>query len=226
MTTLRVLTYNVHGLRDDREAVARAMSGSGAHLVFVQEAPKVFRARPRAAALARRAGMVVVDGGGGNAAGNLLICSLAVNVHKTWTVRLPFTPGHQVRGAVFAELSLSGQRFTAVATHLGLDAEERDMHAARLLDEIESVSGPVIVGGDFNETAGGHAWERLAGRFTDVGKSAGADADPTFRIPAPDRRIDGFFVDSRVQVAGYEVLDSPDVRVASDHLPVYAELEL
>jgi len=42
----------------------------------------------------------------------------------------------------------------------------------------------------------------------------------------PHQRIDGIFVDHRITVRQARVIDHPDVKIASDHLPVLAELEL
>jgi endonuclease/exonuclease/phosphatase family metal-dependent hydrolase len=40
------------------------------------------------------------------------------------------------------------------------------------------------------------------------------------------KTIDGIFVDRRIRVTAARVLEGPDTRLASDHLPVLAELEL
>ena len=48
----------------------------------------------------------------------------------------------------------------------------------------------------------------------------------TFSVTNPRRRIDGVFVDPGLRVVSAEVLDSPDVRIASDHRPVLVELAL
>ena len=225
MTTLRVLTYNVRGLRDDTDALARVVVESGAHLVCVQEAPKVFRWRARCAELARRCGMVVVAGGG-DAAGNLLIASIAVRVHAARSLLLPLTPGQQLRGAALAHCSLAGSEFIAVSTHLSLNPAERLRHVPLLLDELAEDGPPVVLAADFNEQPGGPVWEAFTPRLDDVAALAEATDTPTFSCAWPRRRIDGFFVDRRVGVAGYRVLDSSDVRRASDHFPVYTELKL
>lgn len=225
MTTLRVLSYNVRGLRDDVDALVRVVTGSGAHVVCVQEAPRFFRWRSRCAELARRCGLVVVAGGG-DAAGNLLMASVAVRVHAARSLLLPLTPGLQLRGAALAHCSLAGACFTAVSTHLGLNPAERLRHVPLLLGELAEDGPPVVLAADVNEQPGGPVWEALAPRLDDVAAAAGAGDVPTFSCASPRRRIDGLFVDRRVVVAGYQVLDSPDARTASDHFPVYAELKL
>jgi endonuclease/exonuclease/phosphatase family metal-dependent hydrolase len=224
MTELAVLTYNVRGLRDDYAALQRVIRGSGARLVFVQEAPKIFRARARAADLARRCGMVVVAGPVDGASGNLLMCDVALTVHGVREVALPRTRGHQQRGAALAELSLAGHRFTALGTHLSLDGDERARQARILLDLLPP--GPAVLAGDLNETPGGAVTEILSSRLVDAAVAGADPVTPTFPARRPRRRIDYVFADPAVPVTGYAVLDGPDVRVATDHLPVRATLDL
>ncbi len=63
MPTLRLLTYNVRSMRDDRAAVARVIRSAEPDVVCVQEAPRFLRWRSTCAALARTSGLVVVGGG-------------------------------------------------------------------------------------------------------------------------------------------------------------------
>jgi endonuclease/exonuclease/phosphatase family metal-dependent hydrolase len=225
---LRVLSYNVRSLRDDPVAVARVIGESGAHLVFLQEAPAFWRWRARCSQLARRCAMVAVAGGGGGAFGNFLLCSPAVLAHSARTFRLAHAPMRPDKGAAVAELSYGGVRFVAAGTHLTTgDATHDDEHEAQLRSLLAELPGPdglpLIVAGDLNEEHTGPAWRALAARLTDAGAGS---TTPTFSCRTPRRRIDGIFADPRLPVRQYRVLDSPDVRRASDHFPIYAELEL
>ncbi|HEV2086714.1 MAG TPA: endonuclease/exonuclease/phosphatase family protein [Cryptosporangiaceae bacterium] len=220
---LRVLNWNAHGLRDDVDALTRVVADARAHVVCLQEAPRHFRWRARSAALARRCGMVVLAGGGEDAVGNLLLCSLAVTVRATRSLRLPLTPGEQPRAAALARCTLGGVPFTAVGVHLGLHPAERVRHVPVLLAEATAGGDPVVLAGDLNERPGGPVWQDLGRSLRDA---AGTDETPTFSCGAPDRRIDAIFADPALAVRHYAVLDSPSVRRASDHFPVYAELEL
>ena len=60
---LRLMTWNVRSLRDDRSSVVRVIQRCAPDVLFVQEAPRFFRARSKLAALARESGMVVACGG-------------------------------------------------------------------------------------------------------------------------------------------------------------------
>lgn len=88
---IRVLSYNIRSMRDDREALVRVIKACAPDLVLIQEAPLFFRWRKRAAWLASRTDLVVL-GGGGTAAGPLLLCSLRATVERTEDVLLPRTP--------------------------------------------------------------------------------------------------------------------------------------
>jgi endonuclease/exonuclease/phosphatase family metal-dependent hydrolase len=48
----------------------------------------------------------------------------------------------------------------------------------------------------------------------------------TSNVRARTRRIDGIFPGPGIGVRSVDVIDDSDVRIASDHLPVLAELEL
>ncbi len=223
MATLRVLSYNVRSLRDDPVAVTRVIRASGAQLVCVQEAPAYWRWQSRCAEFARRCGMVAIAGGGGGAFGAFLMSSIAVDVVVARTFRLAHRPMRPEKGAAVATLAYRGSRFVAASTHLATHPDERREQMRSLLDALPADGPPLVVAGDFNEETGGPAWGLVAGRLTDA---AGETATPTYSCRAPRRRIDGIFVSPQVSVLAYGVLDSPDARRASDHFPVYAELEL
>ena len=218
---LRVLCWNVRGLRDDVDALVETVVAAQPQLFVVQEARRVVRWQASAAELARRCGLVVVRGGP-EASGNLLLASLAVDVRDTGVVRLPYTRFQYPRAAVVLDGALAGRPFTAAGVHLGLTGEERLAHAPLLLDALPT-DRPAILAGDFNETAAGPAWQLLAATLSDVGA---ADPTPTFSTRSPRRRIDGLFTSPGLAARGYRVLDTPAVRRASDHFPLFAEVEL
>ena len=220
---LRVLSYNVHGMRDDRAALTGLVRDLDPDVVIVQEGPRRFRWRHKCAALADDFGLVVAVGGL-PALGNLLLVSLRVRVHETWCLRYPLTPGRHLRGAAFARCSVRGGRFTVSGSHLATDAGERPDQAARWKEALAVVDGPLIAGGDLNEGPGGGAWRTVADGLTDT---AGA-VSPALTFPAtlPRQRLDGLFVSPDVDVERYEVVETDQARRASDHLPVLAELRL
>ncbi|MGH3729704.1 MAG: endonuclease/exonuclease/phosphatase family protein [Micromonosporaceae bacterium] len=223
--SLRLLSYNVHGLSDDKAALVRVIRSAAPDLVCIQEAPRRFRWRYKCAELARQCGLLVASGGG-NALGNLLLVSQRVAVHETWTMRFPLTPGRHMRGAAFARCSVAGHRFLAVGSHLSTDPEERPGQAALLRAAVGTASDPVVLGIDLNETVSGLAWRTLADGRVDTATELNAEGSATYSTTTPRRRIDAVFTDQRCRPTRYEVLDSDDVRRASDHFPLLVDVAL
>ena len=222
---LRVLSYNVHGLRDDRAALSGLVRDLAPDVVVVQEAPRRFRWRHRCAALADDFGMVVAAGGLPSL-GNLLLTTLRVRVHDTWTLRYPLTPGRHLRGAVFARCSVRGSGFVVSGSHLATDPAERPDQAARWKAALAEVDGPLIAAGDLNEGPGGGAWRTVADGLIDAAGAGGPGERATFPATVPRTRLDALFVSPDIEVGRYDVIETEQARRASDHLPVLADLVL
>lgn len=225
MPELRVMSYNVHALRDDVAALTRVVRALAPDVLVVQEAPRRFRWRARNARLAHDVGMVYAVGGL-PALGNLILTNLRVRVHRTWCLQFPLTPGRHMRGAAFAVCSVGRVPFAVVGSHLSTDTAERPAQATRLKQALSDVDAPVLLAADVNENSGGAAWRTLADGLVDAATRANRADAHTFPCRAPADRIDALFVDPRIVVRGYDVVDSPEVRRASDHFPIVAELTL
>jgi endonuclease/exonuclease/phosphatase family metal-dependent hydrolase len=222
---LRVLSYNVHGQGDDRTALAAVVRGLAPDVVVVQEGPRRLRWRQKTASLADRLGMLVAAGGLPSL-GNVLLTSLRVRVGETWCLRYPLTPGRHLRGAVFACCTVPGAAFAVTGSHLASDPVERPMQAAAWRAAIAEVDLPVIAAADTNDDPGGAAWTVASKGLVDAAEAAGRADRPTFPAAGATRRIDGVFLDPRIGVIGYDVVDTPEARRASDHLPVLVDLRL
>lgn len=90
---LRLVTYNVHGLRDDRAALTSVVRDLAPDVLVLQEAPRRFRWRHHCAALAHSMRMVVAAGGL-PALGNLILTDLRVAVKEGWSRRLQIGRAH------------------------------------------------------------------------------------------------------------------------------------
>ena len=228
MTSLRLLTYNVRSMRDDRAALGRVIRSAEADVVLVQESPRFARWRSLCAQLARLGNLVVV-GGGRYAGSNLILCSLGVDVVSTADVLFSRDPRLHQRGTAIAVLSKQGSRFAVAGTHLDLAAGPRLRHVEELHSAIARHvpdDVPTIVGGDINDVPDSAVWAALTTARADAFAAAGVGSPFTSSAREPRRRIDGVFADRRITVAGARVLDQPDVLVASDHRPLLVELEL
>jgi endonuclease/exonuclease/phosphatase family metal-dependent hydrolase len=217
---LRVMSYNVHGLKDDRAALIALVRQLAPDVLIVQEAPRRFFWRQRCATLADDAGLMVAAGGL-PALGNLLLVNVRVQVHEESCLRYPLTPGRHMRGAAFARCSVRGGDFTISGSHLATDPAERPVQAALWKEALVRLEGPVIAAADLNEGPGGGAW-----RTVGDGLVSSSAARPTFPATLPARLIDGLFVTPDITIENYEVVESDLARKASDHLPVLADLSL
>jgi len=216
------MSYNVHGQRDDRRALATVVREARPDVVIVQEAPRRFRWRHKCAALADAFGLVVAAGGLPSL-GNLLLTSLRVRVHRSWCRRYPLTPGRHLRGAAFAECGVGGARFVVAGSHLSTDPAERPGQAVLLKQAVSESALPVVLGADLNETSEGSAWRAVAAGLTDVAVAAGQSDCFTYSCARPRKRIDALFADPRIAVLSYDVIATAAARRASDHLPLLAE---
>ncbi|MFJ2413938.1 endonuclease/exonuclease/phosphatase family protein [Streptomyces brevispora] len=229
---IRVLSYNIRSMRDDQAALARVIRACAPDLVLVQEAPRFFRWRKRAARLAAATDLVVL-GGGATAAGPLLLCSLRALVERTEDVLLPLTPGLHRRGFATAVVRIAGTRIGVLSCHLSLQREERLAQAEALLDRLDAMGVEhAVVGGDLNEVPGGQAFRRLAGRLQDCWTLRPRGGEHTFPSHDPRKRIDAVFVTRGIEVLGCGVpsglagVAERDLRAATDHLPVLAALRV
>jgi endonuclease/exonuclease/phosphatase family metal-dependent hydrolase len=217
---LRVMSYNVHGLKDDRAALTALVREAAPDVLVVQEAPRRFRWRQKCAALADETGLVVAAGGLPSL-GNLILVSLRVRVHETWCLRYPLTPGRHLRGAAFARGAVLGAEFTVSGSHLATDPAERPNQAALWKQALVGVEGPLIAAADLNEGPGGGAWRTVEDNLVTT-----AAGQPTFPSSLPARLIDGVFVSPDIAIEKYEAVESDRTRRASDHLPVLVDLLL
>lgn len=219
---LRVVSYNVHSLRDDRGALAAVVRSLEPDVVIVQEAPRRFRWRTKCAQLAHSFGLFYAAGGLPSL-GNLILTSLRVRVHETWELRYPLIAGRHMRGAAFARCTVPGAGpFVVVGSHLSTYDGERPGQAGLLMPALGAAADPVILGIDLNETDDGDSWRLLATDLVDSGRDGGN----TFPAGSPDRRIDAILADPRVGVSRFEVVSTPEALRASDHLPLVADFIL
>jgi endonuclease/exonuclease/phosphatase family metal-dependent hydrolase len=220
---VRVLSWNVHGLRDDQRALERVVRGADPDVMCVQEAPKYLRWRARCADLARRCGLLYVTGGG-TTGGSALLAHLRVDVLRTAEVCLSRQLGWPARGVAAAVVRSGGAELAVASIHLPLDPGPRLDHARQALALLDrSGARHALVAGDLNERPGHAAWQALHdGGLRDLGPGSG----PTFPADAPNRRIDGVLGSEGVEVVDYEVLDVPGVKVASDHRPLLATVRV
>jgi endonuclease/exonuclease/phosphatase family metal-dependent hydrolase len=226
---LRVATYNVHDLRDDRDAVTHVLRTVRADVLCLQEVPRRLVPVVRLGRFARELAMAVAAAGRGSG-GTAVLTGDRVEVLGGRVDRLPVAGLSRTRGVATASLRLpDGTRCTVSSVHLSLRESERVAHANLVLRGLARWGGaPYIVGGDLNEPPQGPSWSVLRERLQDVAP----DGEHTFPAAGPRRRIDALLVSPGVRVLAAWVAGEPDglsqstLARASDHLPVLADLGL
>jgi endonuclease/exonuclease/phosphatase family metal-dependent hydrolase len=229
---VRVLTYNVHDLKDDVDALARAIRTLQPDVACLQEVPRHPFSGHRVGALADACGLLW-SGAEAPSGGTAVLTSLRVDQRAAHTARLP-VGGRFARSRGYAAAVVAvpgGPAFTVASIHLGLDPQERVRHAEAVLSRVQRFGpAPYVVAGDLNEPPGGPAWRLLTRDLVDGAADEATDGSPTFPARAPRQRIDAVLASAAVvsvRVPGpSDGIDPTDLATASDHLPVVADLRL
>ena len=242
--TLRVMTYNVHSCKGmdgkrDAERIARLIARAKPDVVALQELD-AGRARSHGMDQAQLiAGHLVMDFHFHAAIcveeeryGDAILTHLPQRLVKAGPLPgLAGKPHLESRGALWVAVDLHGKEVQIINTHLGLSRRERMAQVEALLGSDwlghEQCREPVILCGDFNARPSSPVCRRLCHGLRDVQTQA-QDHRPksTFSGRFPTLRIDHIFISPGVEVTSIEVPGSELARVASDHLPLVAELRI
>lgn len=126
------------------------------------------------------------------------------------------------RGALDVEFDCDGRRLRLIATHLGLRPAERREQIRRLLRNVRDVRPtPTVLIGDLNEW---FLWGRPMRWLRPHFKRT--PAPPTFPAGWPLFALDRVWVNPRQALRRVAVHASALARIASDHLPLTAVVEL
>lgn len=224
------MTYNVRSLRDDAHAVVRVVRGADPDVLCIQEAPRFLFWRRKCARLAKRTGLRIAAGGR-PAAANLVLVRPDVRIEAARSVLFTKDPGLHQRGVAMALLRVADRRVVVAGTHLDGYPEPRLRHVGELfaaLDSFTPADVPTAFAGDFNDDPGTPVWSELGTRGADAfaiaGEGEGEGAGCTLNVTDPTRRIDAVFAGPGLAVRAAAAIDSADVRIASDHRPVLADV--
>jgi endonuclease/exonuclease/phosphatase family metal-dependent hydrolase len=241
---LRLMTYNVHGCsgmdgRVSPRRVARVIAAHAPDVVALQEVDlgrRRSRTEDQAALIGQQIGMHAVFcptiTRGNEHYGHAFFSRWPVEIVKR--ALLPHDPKswwQEPRSALWVRVHVDGLPVNILTTHLGLGRYERLLQMQMLL-------GPEWVGkildeeivllcGDFNLTPGSKPYGLAATRLRDV-QAARQGHRPllTFSSMRPFARLDHIFISKSVEVQQVLVPRSELTRVASDHLPLIADLSL
>jgi endonuclease/exonuclease/phosphatase family metal-dependent hydrolase len=144
---------------------------------------------------------------------------------RSTNVLLPRTDGHEQRGLLCADIDIRGVRWQVCVTHLQHDdPAERLAQARAVIDTIGTPVRPTALLGDLNATPDTPEIRLLATAYTDAWAAAGGLLGSTFANPVPHRRIDYVMLAGDASAGAVAVARSLRARLASDHLPVTADL--
>jgi len=240
-STLRVMTYNIHsciGLdgRVRPERIAQVIRTAGADVVALQEVDSN-RARSRgddqARLLAERLAMshhyYAVFEAEQEQYGLAIISRWPLrHVQSSHLTSADARRRREARGALWVELQTPWGAVQVINTHFGLSRDERLRQARTLVGDqwLRRMAGDqrVILCGDLNSTPRSPAYRTIATRLDDVQGRVRRRSHATFPSIFALRRLDHIFVSPQLTVCQVSVPRTPTTRIASDHLPLCAEL--
>ena len=133
-------------------------------------------------------------------------------------------PGVEPRGALVVHLDLPVGKLRLVAAHFGLLKRSREQQAMAILASVaEEEEMPTLLVGDLNEWRVGRrsSLSRLQPTFDPA-----SGAVPSFPSRFPVLALDRALGHPHDLVTSVEVHDTPLARIASDHLPIKAHIDL
>ncbi|MEJ7776490.1 MAG: endonuclease/exonuclease/phosphatase family protein [Sphingomicrobium sp.] len=153
--------------------------------------------------------------------GNALLVKHDVGILDCSALELPTL---EPRGAVMAELLLPGDRpLRVIGMHLDLSGLWRRRQMRAILDAIADRPQvmPTVLMGDTNE------WRVAAGCLSDLPPGfCIAETGPSFHARHPMAALDRIICNSGVTIKAAGVHMSDAARKASDHLPIWAKVEV
>ena len=126
----------------------------------------------------------------------------------------------EATGLVPADMTTTGlPKLTVIGVHLGLARSSRRAQLARITAQAARIADDnIVLMGDFNEWHDSRGLESLAG-FRVVAPG------PSYPAPMPQFRFDRIAMSQHLSLLDHGVFTGARAREASDHLPIWAEIE-
>jgi len=235
MPTLRVATYNIHRCRglDGRTSpsrIADVIRTIDPDIIALQE---VVGASPRSAGHAEELGAQLGMGWVMAPArhlrhalfGNVVLSRLPILHHAQYDLSWKTC---EPRCCQRVDIAVGSHTLHLYNVHLGTAYLERRYQASRLVSFVHDrrVGQPKIVLGDFNEWARGLATDILAQRLDSVDLRKHLRRKRTYPGFFPILHLDHIYFEGRVEVMKVTLPRDRLTLVASDHLPLVADLKI
>jgi len=237
--TIRVATYNIHKCKgiDGRTSAARivdVIKEINPDIIALQEVLSHTAnscEKHQALYLAERLEMHIVKGPNiffeGGEYGNVVLSRFPVSFHRnfslSWRRREP-------RGCLRADVSLGSVTVHVFNAHLGTSYLERCCQVRELFEKTivtdPELSKAKILLGDFNDWFRGRPSRILRAELHEVPIRRRLIRQRTFPGLLPVFHLDRIYLGAALRAHHAYVHKSKLARVASDHLPVVAELEI
>jgi endonuclease/exonuclease/phosphatase family metal-dependent hydrolase len=227
---IRVATYNVHACvgadgRHDPDRVAHVIGELNADIVALQEFTY-----PASVALETRTPVVLTTLDRYQCALGPTRQSLTQCFGNALFTRHPIVEVHRIdlsmerrepRGALAATVDVGGAMIHVLAAHLGLRVRERRFQVRQILDYLDSVRNSLsVVLGDFNDWLPGRSVVHVLD--SRLGQPPRPASFPAFW---PLMALDRIWVHPARALQRIFIHATPAARVASDHVPVVAEID-
>ena len=233
---VRIATYNVHRCRGmDRRTipsrVAEVLREIDADVIALQE---VIGSGPAGAGQAEEIGaalgmgwvMATVRHLRNHLFGNVILSRFPITHHSqydlSWRTCEP-------RACQRADLEIGGSALLHVYNvHLGTAVLERRYQAPRLASYVHDrrVTGPKVLLGDFNEWLRGLATRTLTSLFDSIDIQSHLRRRRTYPGLFPVLHLDHIYYEGDVEVRSVELPRTRKALIASDHLPLVANLRI
>jgi endonuclease/exonuclease/phosphatase family metal-dependent hydrolase len=233
---LRIATYNIHRCRGmDRrtmpQRIVEVLRDIGADVIALQE---VVGAGPSGAGQAEEIGAALGMGWAmapvrhlrNHLFGNVVLSRFPMVHHSQYDLSWRTC---EARACQRADLDLGHGRLLHVYNvHLGTAVLERRYQAPRLASFVHDhrVPPPKIILGDFNEWMRGLATRTLSSLFDSVDIHAHLQRRRTYPGLFPLLHLDHIYYEGRVEVRSVELPRTRKALMASDHLPLVANIHL
>lgn len=228
---MRVATYNVHACvgsdgRHDPDRVASVVAELEADIVALQEFTY-----PAGVAIETRLPVTLTladsyecvlgptrEHGNGHFGNALFTRHRIIDVHRFDLSMERREP----RGAIAATIDVRGSIVHVLAAHLGLRVHERRFQVSQILEYLDSVRHTlVVVLGDFNDWLPGRSVVHV------LDERLGKPPRPaSFPVQWPIVPLDRIWVNPLRALRRIVTHATPTARLASDHFPVVADLDL